>query len=175
MKSHLGAVDPKQNKTKVSLLLWPLCWHPPQTPATAMHLCWALTATSEVCVVLTCLRVSCHQQTWGQCLTPVTALPLCRFSGLSWLLNRAGENYDCHPWLIESKPLFAPGLWPTAWHILLLLLLFTTFEVKLPALLGVRPLPTVNCYVIMGMVRPSELRNNQKTLLASTLFVKESF
>lgn len=25
MKSHLGAVDPKQNKTKVSLLLRPLC------------------------------------------------------------------------------------------------------------------------------------------------------
>ena len=93
MKSHLGAVDPKQNKTKVSLLLWPLCWHPPQTPATAVHLCCSRTATSEVCVVLTCLRVSCHQQTWGQCLTPVMALPLCRFSGLSWLLDRAGENY----------------------------------------------------------------------------------
>lgn len=56
MKSHLGAVDPKQSKTKVSLLLQALCWHPPQTPAAAVHLCWALTAIGEVCIVLTCPR-----------------------------------------------------------------------------------------------------------------------
>lgn len=102
-----------KTKQKSVFSSWPLGWHPPQTPGAVVHLCWPSQHTCQV---------------WGQHLTPLMALTLCRFSGLSWLLDRAGENHVTGLFSTADWEWFSTGLGPLApqpWHTVLILLLFT--------------------------------------------------